>query len=49
LRADQVNDAVVGADPLQAADKHAKTGGVEELDAFHVHNQVIVPRVDEAD
>jgi hypothetical protein len=39
----------VGAHPLQAADKHAEPGGVEELDPFHVHYQVIVPLVNEVD
>jgi hypothetical protein len=39
----------VGAYTLQPAHEHAKSGGVEELDPFHVHYQVIVPRVHEAD
>jgi hypothetical protein len=49
LGADEINDAIVGAHPLQPADKHAKPGGVEELDPLHVHDQVIVPLVNEAD
>jgi uncharacterized protein (DUF1015 family) len=49
LRAHQVDPAVVRTDPLQAADEHAEAGRVEEVDAFHVHDQLIAARLDEAD
>jgi hypothetical protein len=49
LRAYQVDPAVVRTDPLQAADEHAEAGRVEEVDAFHVHDQLVAARLDEAD
>ena len=39
--ADQVDPAVVRADPLEAADQHAKAGRIEELDRLHVHDQLV--------
>ena len=35
--------------PLQAADQHAESGGVEELDLLHIHDELVVVLVDEID
>ena len=40
---------VVRADPLQAAYQHAEAGGVEELDRFHVDDEVVAAGLDEVD
>ena len=48
LRADQVQRALLGAHPLEPADEHAEAGGVEELDALHVHDEMVVPSGHEA-
>ena len=37
------------ADPLEAADQHAEAGGVEELDALHVDDHVVLPGADQVD
>jgi hypothetical protein len=39
---------LLGADPLEPTDQDAEAGGVEELDALHVHDEVVVPRGHEA-
>jgi hypothetical protein len=39
----------VGAHPLEATDQHAETGGVEELHALDIDDEVVVARVDQAD
>src|SRR6516162_7171197 len=49
LRADQVQGAVVGAHPLQPADQHPETGGVEELHLLHVDDELVVVLVDQVD
>src|ERR1700761_4818900 len=49
LGADQVQGTVVGADPLEAADQHPETGGVEELDLLHVDHELVVVLVDQVD
>src|SRR6516164_5460063 len=49
LRADQVQRAVVGTNPLEAADEHTQAGGVEELHLLHVHHQLVVTVVDQVD
>src|SRR6266571_6173085 len=49
LRAHQVQGAVVRPHPLQAADQHAESGGVEELDLLHIHDELVVVLVDEID
>ena len=37
------------ADPLEGTDKYAETGGVEEVDAFEVDDQVVMAGIDELD
>src|SRR5450756_2033630 len=49
LGADQVDPAIVRPDALEAADKHAKSGRVEELDRLHIHDQVVAAGIDERD
>src|SRR6266536_1770400 len=49
LRADEVQGAVVGTHPLQAADQHAQAGGVEELNLVHVDDELVVVLVDQID
>src|SRR5437764_10305137 len=49
LRAHQIQGAVVRPHPLQAADQHAKPGGVEELDLLHVDDELVVVLVNEID
>src|SRR4051812_46482644 len=47
LGADQLHRAVVGADLLQASDEDAEPGGVEEVDALHVDDELVVALADE--
>jgi hypothetical protein len=42
LRADESQRAVVCPDALETADQDAEAGRVEELDALHVDDQVVV-------
>ena len=42
LGADQAQRALMGTHPLEAADQHAETGGVEEVDALHVDDEVVL-------
>src|SRR3954452_5557632 len=49
LGAHQAQRALVGADALEAADEHTETGGVEEVDVLHVHDEVVGPAADEVD
>ncbi|GMA86584.1 hypothetical protein GCM10025868_18340 [Angustibacter aerolatus] len=44
----RLQGAVVGAHALEPAHEHAEAGGVEELDALHVDDQVVVPGGHEA-
>ena len=39
----------MGAHPLERADEHAEPGGVEEVDALEVDDQVVVAGVDQLD
>src|SRR5690606_41918729 len=41
--------AAVGADPLEAADEHAQTGGVDEVDGFEADHDVVALVVDQGD
>jgi hypothetical protein len=41
LGADQAQGAFVGSHTLEAADQNAQPGGVEEIDALHVDDQVV--------
>src|SRR5438270_457492 len=41
--------AVVTAEPLQAANQHAETGRVEEVDALEVHDDLVLPLADQLD
>src|SRR3984885_7647383 len=49
LRAHHFERPIVGPDPLQAADQDPKTGGVEELDLFHIHDELVETGVDQLD
>src|SRR4029079_11865412 len=47
LRTDQLHRAVVRPDLLQATDKYAEAGRVQEVDALHVDHQVVVALADQ--
>src|SRR5689334_24772432 len=47
LRTDQGQRPVVGAHPFQSADEHSEAGGIQELNAFQVQDEVVGPVVDE--
>src|SRR4051794_2065119 len=49
LRAHQREVAVVAAESLQAADQHAEPGGVEEVDAFEVDDDLVLALTDQLD
>src|SRR5581483_3650136 len=47
LRADEREVAVVAAKALETADEHAQAGGVEEVDALQVHDDLVLALADE--
>src|SRR5439155_24424972 len=49
LRAHQDQLTVVAADPLQAAHQHPEPGGVEEVDALEVDDDLVLALADQLD
>ena len=49
LGADEAQRALVGTDALEPADEHAEARRVEELDALHVDDQVVLAAAHEVD
>src|SRR5215218_1826557 len=49
LGADELERAVVVADPLEPADQHAETGRVQEVDLLEVDDDVVGPVADQLD
>src|SRR5579862_1468832 len=49
LRADELEVAVVAAQPLEPTDQHAEAGGVEEVDALEVDHDAVLAFGDQLD